>query len=110
MRILALIGLAVNKDITELRDALKAGLDELLANGTYAEIVRSGIMSVSSGQTIAALALGMTTTQTMRHIIFPQAMRVIVPPLANEVIAMVKATSPVSVIAYMELLTTVQVI
>lgn len=74
------------------------------------EIVRSGILSVSAGQTRAALALGMTPMQNMRHILFPQAMRVIIPPLGNEVISMVKATSLVSVIAYMELLTTVQVI
>jgi len=82
-----------------------------LAQAAYvAEIVRSGILSVTQGQTSAALALGMTPLQTMRHVIFPQAMRVIVPPLGNEVISMVKATSLVSVIAYMELLTTIQVI
>lgn len=82
-----------------------------LAQAAYvAEIVRSGIQSVSAGQTRASQALGMTPMQSMRHIIFPQAMRVVVPPLGNEIIAMVKATSLVSVIAYMELLTTVQVI
>ena len=97
-----------NKVITQMV-AAAVGLG--LAQAAYvAEIVRSGILSVSGGQTNAALALGMTPMQTMRHIIFPQAMRVIVPPLANEVIAMVKATSLVSAIAYMELLTTVQVI
>lgn len=82
-----------------------------LAQAAYvSEIVRSGILSVSPGQTRAGLALGMTPLQAMRHIVFPQAMRVVVPPLGNEVISMVKATSLVSVIAYMELLTTVQVI
>jgi polar amino acid transport system permease protein len=82
-----------------------------LAQAAYvAEIVRGGILSVSFGQTRAAMALGMTPMQVMRHIVFPQAMRVIVPPLGNEVISMVKATSLVSVIAYQELLTTVQII
>lgn len=82
-----------------------------LAQAAYvSEIVRSGILSVSPGQTRAGLALGMTPLQAMRKIVFPQAMRVVVPPLGNEVISMVKATSLVSVIAYMELLTTVQVI
>lgn len=82
-----------------------------LAQAAYvSEIVRSGILSVSPGQTRAALALGMTPLQAMRKIVFPQAMRVVVPPLGNEVISMVKATSLVSVIAFMELLTTVQVI
>lgn len=82
-----------------------------LAQAAYvSEIVRSGILSVSPGQTRAALALGMTPMRAMRYIVFPQAMRVVVPPLGNEVISMVKSTSLVSVIAYMELLTTVQVI
>lgn len=97
-----------NRVITQLVAAV-IGLG--LAQAAYvSEIVRSGIQSVSAGQTSAALALGMTPMQTMRHIVFPQAMRVIVPPMGNEVISMVKATSLVSVIAYMELLTTVQVI
>lgn len=82
-----------------------------LAQAAYvSEIVRSGILSVSPGQTRAALALGMTPMRAMRYIVFPQAMRVVVPPLGNEFISMVKSTSLVSVIAYMELLTTVQVI
>ena len=82
-----------------------------LAQAAYvAEIMRAGILSVSPGQTHAALAMGMTPLQSMRYIVFPQAMRVVVPPLSNEVIAMVKNTSLVSVIAYFELLTTVQVI
>lgn len=82
-----------------------------LAQAAYvSEIVRSGILSVSPGQTRAALALGMTPMQALGRIVFPQAMRVVIPPLSNEIISMVKATSLVSVIAYMELLTTVQVI
>ena len=97
-----------NTVITQLFAAV-VGLG--LAQAAYvSEIVRSGILSVSPGQTRASLALGMTPLQTMRYVVFPQAMRVVVPPLSNEVIAMVKATSIVSVISYYELLTTVQVI
>jgi polar amino acid transport system permease protein len=97
---------ATNKVITQL---IAAVLGLGLAQAAYvSEIVRSGILSVSPGQTRAALALGMTPLRGMRHIVFPQAMRVVVPPLSNEVISMVKATSLVSVIAYTELLTTVQ--
>ena len=36
--IIALMGIAVNKDQPELRDALKAGLEELLKNGKYHDI------------------------------------------------------------------------
>lgn len=82
-----------------------------LAEAAYvAEIVRGGILSVPQGQSRAALALGMTPHRVLRHIVLPQAMKVVVPPLGNELISMFKSTSLVSVIAYTELLTTVQII
>lgn len=59
----------------------------------FAEIARSGIISVEAGQMEAATALGMNRTQAMRRIILPQAMRVIIPPMGNETIAMFKDTS-----------------
>jgi polar amino acid transport system permease protein len=46
----------------------------------------------------------------MRRVVLPQAMRVIIPPTGNETISMLKTTSLVSVIAYTELLYTVQLI
>ena len=80
---------------------LGLGLNE----GAYmAEIVRAGILSVEEGQTDAALALGMTSGQTMRHIVLPQAMRVIVPPTGNEFISMLKTSSLATVVTYGELL------
>ncbi|GAA1967741.1 amino acid ABC transporter permease [Kitasatospora viridis] len=69
-----------------------------------AEIIRGGIQSVSSGQTEAALALGMRQSTTMRRIVLPQAMRVIIPPTGNETISMLKTTSLVSAISLEELL------
>jgi polar amino acid transport system permease protein len=86
---------------------LGLGLNE----GAYmGEIVRAGILSVDEGQTDAAHALGMTRLQTMRRIVLPQAMRVIIPPTGNETISMLKTSSLVSVIAYRELLYSVQLI
>jgi polar amino acid transport system permease protein len=97
-----------NKLITQFT-AATIGLG--LAEAAYiSEIVRGGILSVSVGQTRAALALGMTPARVTRSIILPQALRVALPPLGNQVISMFKATSLTSVIAYSELLTTVQVI
>ncbi len=82
-----------------------------LNEGAYmAEIVRGGILSVDDGQTEAAQSIGMTQLQTMRRVVLPQAMRVIIPPTGNEVISMLKNTSLVSVLAYTELLYTVQII
>ncbi|HEY7621495.1 MAG TPA: amino acid ABC transporter permease [Solirubrobacteraceae bacterium] len=86
---------------------LGLGLNE----GAYmAEIVRAGMLSVDEGQTEAAHSLGMTRLQTLRRIVLPQAMRVIIPPTGNETISMLKTTSLVSVIAYAELLYSVQLI
>lgn len=75
-----------------------------------AEIVRSGITSISPGQRQAAAALGLSQRQTMTKIVLPQAMRVIVPPTGNETITMLKMTSIVSVIAMHELLYSAQAI
>jgi polar amino acid transport system permease protein len=80
---------------------LALGLNE----GAYmAEIVRAGFLSVPEGQTEAAQSLGMSRLQVMRHVVLPQAMRVIIPPTGNETISMLKNTSLVSVISYVELL------
>jgi polar amino acid transport system permease protein len=57
------------------------------------EIVRAGIISVDTGQTEAAQALGMTRVLVMRRIVLPQAMRVIIPPTGNETISMLKTSS-----------------
>ncbi len=75
-----------------------------------AEIVRAGIISVTEGQSEAAQSLGMNRIQTMRLIVLPQAIRVIIPPTGNEVISMLKNTSLASVVAYTELLYSVQLI
>jgi polar amino acid transport system permease protein len=86
---------------------LGLGLNE----GAYmAEIVRAGMLSVDEGQSEAAQSLGMTRMQTLRRIVLPQAMRVIIPPTGNETISMLKTSSLVSVIAYAELLYSVQLI
>ena len=69
-----------------------------------AEIVRAGILSVGEGQIEAAASLGMRRLMIMRRIVLPQAMRVIVPPTGNETISMLKSTSLVAYVPYVELL------
>jgi polar amino acid transport system permease protein len=92
---------------TSVAVVLALGLNE----GAYmAEIVRAGIISVNEGQTEAAQSLGFGRLQVMRLIVLPQAIRVIVPPTGNEVISMLKNTSLASVVAYTELLYSVQLI
>ncbi|MCM2271438.1 MAG: amino acid ABC transporter permease [candidate division Zixibacteria bacterium] len=72
--------------------------------GAYlAEIFRSGIQAIDYGQHEAAMSLGMTRWQTLRHIILPQSVRIVVPPAANEFISCLKDSSLVSIIGLREL-------
>jgi len=78
--------------------------------GHSAETFRAGIAAIDRGQKEACKALGMSDFRMMWHVIVPQVVRIIIPPLANELITMFKNTSLVTVIGYVELLTTVQLI
>ena len=76
-----------------------------LNEGAYmAEILRSGLQAVKSGQRTAGMALGMTPVQIMRKIVLPQAARIVLPPMGNQMISMLKSSALVSVIAVQELL------
>lgn len=73
-------------------------------SGAYvAEIFRSGIMSIDSGQMEAGRSLGFNYVQTMTHIIFPQAFKNVLPALGNELITLLKETSIVTVIGLRDL-------
>ncbi|MBN3526506.1 amino acid ABC transporter permease [Paenibacillus apiarius] len=74
------------------------------------ETFRGAILSVSNGQTEAALSLGLTPWQTMRRVVLPQAARVAIPPLGNTFIGMLKETSLVSVVTVTELLRSAQLL
>jgi polar amino acid transport system permease protein len=67
-----------------------------------AEAYRSGFLVVSKGQREAAAAVGLSRLQTFTSIVVPQAMQVAIPPTGNNLIAMVKATSVLSVIGIVE--------
>lgn len=62
------------------------------------EVFRAGIESIERGQMEAALSLGMSYWQAMRHVILPQAIRRVLPPLGNNFVAMLKDSSLVSVL------------
>ena len=79
--------------------ALLIGLVTYTA-GFIAEIVRSGILAVSKGQTEASLSLGLTRGQTLRLIVLPQALRVIVPPMTNQYLNLTKNSSLAVAIGY----------
>jgi general L-amino acid transport system permease protein len=76
----------------------------IYAASYIAELVRSGIMAVSHGQTEAASALGLNTTRTLRLVVVPQAMRVIIPPLASQYLNLTKNSSLAVFIGYPDLM------
>jgi polar amino acid transport system permease protein len=75
-----------------------------------AEVYRAGIESVHPSQTAAALAVGLTRLQAMRHVVVPQAVRRVVPPLLNDFISLQKDVALVSVIGVIEALRQAQII
>jgi polar amino acid transport system permease protein len=68
----------------------------------YAEVYRAGLEGVPYGQTEAARSLGMSHSQSMRHVIVPQALRRVIPPMLNDFIALMKDTSLIQVIGLVE--------
>jgi general L-amino acid transport system permease protein len=67
-----------------------------------AEIVRGSILAVPKGQTEAATAIGLSTTQRLRHVVLPQAFRIAVPPTINQFLNLTKNTSLGVAVAYGE--------
>jgi polar amino acid transport system permease protein len=67
-----------------------------------AEVYRAGIRSVHRGQHDAALAVGLTETQAMRHVILPQAVRRVAPPLLNDFVALQKDVALISILGPLE--------
>ena len=78
----------------------------LYTSAFIAEIVRSGILAVSRGQTEAAFALGLQPNRTMQLVILPQALRVIIPPLISQFLNLTKNSSLALAVGYMDVRTT----
>lgn len=68
-----------------------------------AEIVRSGIQSVSRGQLEAAGALNLPGNWTLRRVVLPQALRVIIPPLISQYLNVTKNSSLAIAIGFPDL-------
>ena len=72
--------------------------------GAYiAEVVRAGILSVTSGQIDAARSMGLREAQINRFVIIPQALRVIIPPLTSQYLNLTKNSSLAIAIGYTDL-------
>ncbi|HEY4745361.1 MAG TPA: amino acid ABC transporter permease [Desulfuromonadaceae bacterium] len=72
-------------------------------SGAYiAEIIRAGIESIAGTQLESARAIGFTSPQIYRYVIFPQVTRQVLPPLAGQFASLIKDSSLLSVIAVSE--------
>ncbi len=91
-------GFAMQPELT----ALVVGLS-ISSSAFIAEIVRAGILSVSHGQTEAALAIGLKPSWTLRLVIIPQALRVAVPPMISQYLNVVKNSTLAGFIGFPDL-------
>ncbi|MGW2303110.1 amino acid ABC transporter permease [Streptomyces sp. NPDC001809] len=58
-----------------------------------AEVVRAGILSLPTGQTDAAKAIGMRKGQTMTYVLLPQSVTAMLPALVSQLVVIVKDTA-----------------
>jgi polar amino acid transport system permease protein len=75
-----------------------------------AEVYRAGIRSVHRGQHDAALAVGLSEGQAMRHVILPQAVRRVAPPLLNDFISLQKDVALISILGPQEAFRVAQIV
>lgn len=92
---------ALNLDVSVFTVALTAVC--LIAISYTAEIVRSGLESVSIMQWEAAETMNFTLAQMLRMVILPQAWKVILPPAFSFFILFIKDTALASQIGVIEL-------
>ena len=65
----------------------------------FSEVIRSGIAQIKGEQKNVAFALGVSSFETFRLIIFPQALKNVISPLGSQVINLIKNSSLLSFIA-----------
>jgi glutamate transport system permease protein len=76
-----------------------------LYNGAIiAEILRSGVRALPSGQREAGLAVGLTPMAALRLVELPQAVRIMLPTLISQLVVLLKDSSLAYIISYPELL------
>ncbi|MFC7488203.1 amino acid ABC transporter permease [Knoellia sp. CPCC 206453] len=76
-----------------------------LYNGAViAELVRSGVFGLPTGQREAGLAVGLTRSQSLRSIELPQALTAMLPALVSQLVVILKDSALGTAITYPELL------
>ena len=79
--------------------AVGIGVIALNSGAFISEIVKGALMSIDPGQKEAGASLGLTSAQTMIHLVIPPAFKAALPALFNQFIISVKDTALLSAIA-----------
>ena len=75
-----------------------------LIGGAYlSHAVHAGVIAVGTGQSQAALSLGLTRGQALRYVVLPQAVRIMAPSFVNQWVSLVKDTSLAYIVGVPEL-------
>lgn len=80
------------------------------ASAYLAEIWRSGVEALPSGQSEAASSLGLHRFQELRLIILPQAFRITRAPVVGFLVQLIKSTALASILGFEELMKTANAI
>ena len=103
------IGFIVNLGMSVSNDFARNNLVwSVIGLATYhaafvCEALRSGVITVPTGQAEAARAIGLTFGQSLREVLLPQAFRGAITPLGNTLIALTKNTTVATAIGVAEI-------
>jgi len=76
----------------------------IISSAYQLEVFRGAVLSVGTGQMMAARAIGMSRLKAIRYIVLPQALRVAIPPWSNEAATVLKDSSLVYALGVAEIL------
>ena len=94
-----LIGFGIPALDVDIEPVILGGIGLTLCYTAYvAEVYRAGLRSVNPTQREAALAVGLSERQALRHVLLPQAVRNVGPPLLNDFISLQKDVALIAVI------------
>lgn len=65
--------------------------------------IKGAMQTVLDDQMAAGLSVGMSKTQTLRHIILPQAYRIVIPSWTNEFCSLTKSTATLAYLGFTDL-------
>ena len=82
----------------------------IISSAYQLEILRGAILSVGSGQMMAARAIGMSRLRAIRYIVMPQALRLAIPPWSHEAAIVLKDSSLVYALGVAEILRRAQLL